>query len=100
MNRTIALILVVLGAILLLKFMASAATILLLLALVLAIATGVGAVGRWGYGVAVLCALMALPGLVISGIFKGLAFLGILLKFFPILILIIGAYMLVRSIGK
>ena len=76
MNRTAATILVVLGAVLLVKLMASTATLFLVAALILALLAGTGAIGRWGYAAAALCAVVALPGLLISGIFRGLALLG------------------------
>lgn len=97
MNRTVATILVVIGAVLLIKLMASTATLFLVAALVLALLAGIGAIDRrWGYGIAIALAVFALPGLVISGIFRGLALLGYLFKLFPLLLLLIGGYMLLR----
>jgi hypothetical protein len=100
-QKVLALILVVLGGLLLLKTFAAMWFLLFVLAAAFAVGAATGSIGKWGYTVAVLCAVFALPGLLIRTIFRGIAMaVGLtfgVLKLFPILLVIIGIYLLFKS---
>ncbi|HYF95837.1 MAG TPA: hypothetical protein VD969_26770 [Symbiobacteriaceae bacterium] len=101
MNKVIALVLVVLGGVLMLKTLSSTWLLLLLLAAAFAWGASTGSIGRWGYSVAVVCVLLAIPGFILRTILGGitLAFgmaVG-LLKLLPVLLVLVGIYLLFRA---
>lgn len=92
MNRALPIFLIVLGGFLLFKTV-FAWSLFLVLALAFGLAAGMGAVGRWGYAVAVIFGLLAIPGLLFSAIFKTI---WLLIKFFPVILILLGVIWLLK----
>lgn len=67
--------------------------ILIGIGVAIAIATAMGAMGRWGYGLAALFGLMAVPFLLFQTLFWGIA---IIMKLAPLLLLLFGVYLLAK----
>ncbi|HWI62166.1 MAG TPA: hypothetical protein VNT75_10040 [Symbiobacteriaceae bacterium] len=97
MQKVVALIVVVLGGVLMLKTLAATWLLLLLLAAAFAWGASTKAIGKWGYSAAVLCVLLAIPGFLLRTVLKGIAIAFGMLKFAPILIVLIGVYLLFKS---
>lgn len=89
MQKALAVVLVLLGGYLVFKTVLLSWMLFLLIAIVIALLTSSGTFGKWGYGVALLFALLAIPGLFFGS-------LRILLRFLPILLVFFGLYMLIR----
>jgi len=99
-QKVVALIVVLLGGVLLLKTLAATWLLLLLLAAAFAWGASSRAIGRWGYSAAVLCLLMAIPGFLLRTVLRGIAMAFGMLKLFPLLIVILGVYLLFKSFKK
>ncbi len=97
LQRIAAVALVLLGAVLLIKWVAATWFILLIVAALFALGAGSGMIGRWGYGIAALCVLVAVPGLAFNFLFKSVALALRLLKMAPFLLIVIGIYMYMTS---
>ncbi|MGE5674629.1 MAG: hypothetical protein ACM3XM_12300 [Mycobacterium leprae] len=93
MPKYLGLVLVVLGLFLVVKTVASMWLLFLLAALVLAVATTIGAIGRWGFGLALVCGLVAVPGLLFRTLFAGAA---LAVRLLPLILVIYGLYLLAR----
>lgn len=101
MQKVVALIVVLLGAVLMVKTLAATWLLLLVLAAAFAWGASTRAIGRWGYMAALVCALLALPGFIMRTVLASLGFALVLVKFFGIpLLILLGLYMLVRSFRK
>lgn len=97
MQKVIALIIIVLGGVLLLKFVAATWVLLLVLAAAFAWGAASKAIGKWGYMAAMVCGALALPGFLLRTVLRGIAIAFSMLKLFPILLVILGIYLLFRS---
>ena len=104
MNKALGVVLVALGAIALFKMIFSGPVLLLLLAVALAYGAANGSIGKWGYAVAALLAIPSLLGVVfrLIGLTLGLTFglLGTAMRFAPVLLILVGIYVLVRSFSR
>ena len=104
MNKVMGTVLVVMGAFLLFKFIFSGPILLLVLAVALGYGAASGKIGKWGYVVAGMLAIPSLLGIIfrLIGLTFGLTFglVGTVLRFAPILLILVGAYVLVRSFNR
>ena len=85
----------IVGALLLLAL--SGWLLFVLVAGVLAVGAATGVVGKWGYGLALLFGLLAVPVLMAKTVFFGLA---MLVKLLPFLLVAYGIYVLLRAFGR
>lgn len=97
MQKVVALIVVILGGVLMLKTLAATWLLFLLLAAAFAWGASSKSIGKWGYSAAVLCLLLAIPGFLLRTVLRGIALAFGMLKFAPILIVLIGLYLLLKS---
>lgn len=97
MQKVVALVLVVLGGLLALKTLAATWLLLLILAAAFAWAASSKTIGKWGYAAALGCALLAVPGFILGTVLKGIAIAFSMMKLFPIILVILGVYMLFKS---
>lgn len=104
MNKTLGLVLVALGALFILKLFAAGWFLFLIIAGGLALGASTGAIGKWGYALAALFGLMAVPALLFSTVFATLKLAGVAMamtiKLLPLLLLAYGAYVLLRAFTK
>ena len=101
MQKVVALIVVLIGAVLMVRTLAATWLLLLVLAAAFAWGASTRAIGKWGYMAAIACALLALPGFIMRTVLASLSFAVVLLKFFGVpLLILLGIFMLVRSFKR
>lgn len=101
MQKVVALIVVLIGAVLMVRTLAATWLLLLVLAAAFAWGASTRAIGKWGYMAALACALLALPGFIMRTVLASLGFALVLVKFFGIpLLILLGIYLLVRSFKR
>lgn len=96
-NKILGLVVVALGALLVFRMALSGWLLFVLVAGVLAVGAATGVVGKWGYGLALLFGLLAVPVLMAKTVFFGLA---MLIKLLPFLLVAYGIYVLLRAFGR
>lgn len=96
-NKIIGIIVVLLGLLALFRLTVSGTWIFLIIAAVLAIAAGAGWAGRWAYVLAGIFFVLSFAGFAIRSVFLALA---ILFKLAPILLVLVGIYLVVRAFSK
>ena len=96
-NKIIGIIVVLLGLLALFRLTVSGTWIFLIIAAVLAIAAHQGWAGRWAYALAGIFVVLAFAGFAIRSVFFALA---ILFKLAPILLVLVGIYLVVRAFSK
>ena len=96
-NKIIGILVVLLGLLFLFRLTLSGTWLFLIIAAALAIAAGQGWAGRWAYVLAGIFVVLAFAGFAIRSVFIALA---ILFKLAPILLVLVGVYLVVRAFSK
>lgn len=94
MNKLFSILLVIVGLYLAFTVLLTGWKLLFLVAALLALGSLTGAIGRWGYGLAGLLALIAIPSLMFSAVATAMA---LLIKLAPLLLVVFGIYALVKA---
>ncbi len=94
MNKLIGIILVLVGLLALFRFTMSSAWLFLLIAAGLALAVKSGWLGRGGYALAVVFALLAVAGFAVRTVVFGLA---MLFRLAPLILLAVGIYYVYKA---
>lgn len=96
-NKLLGVLVVVLGLVLLTKLFVSGAVLFLIIAGVLAVAAATGSMGRIGYVLAGIFLLLAFSGFAVRGVFLAI---GMLFRMAPLLLVLVGIYMVAKAIRK
>lgn len=100
MNKLLGFVLVLLGAFWFFRVVFSPLVLLLVLAGAFAWGAATGAVGRWGWGAAALCALLAVPTLIFGAVAMSVGIALRIIKMAPLLLVLVGIFMLMRAFSK
>lgn len=97
MNKFVGILVVLIGLSALFRLTISGTWLFLILAAVLAIAAGQGWVGRSAYALAGLFLVMGFAGFAVRSVFFAL---GMLFKLAPLLLVLLGIYLVARAFSK
>ena len=96
-HKLLAIAVVLIGLVVAFRLFVSGAALFLLIAAVLAIAAGMGAIGRTGY---LLAAIFLLLGVAGSAMRFAVGAFAMLFRMAPLLLVLVGLYLLARAIRK
>lgn len=94
-TRILGILVVLLGVALLTKLFVSGALLFLIIAGVLAVAAGTGSMGRVGYLLAGIFLVLAFAGFAVKSLFLAI---GVLFKLAPLLLVLVGIYLVVKAV--
>lgn len=94
-NRLLGIVVVLLGLALLTRLFVSGAMLFVLIAAVLGIAAATGALGRAGYVLAGIFLLLGFAGFAVRSVFIAI---GLLFKLAPVILVLVGIYMIAKAI--
>jgi hypothetical protein len=96
-QRLAALGVLALGILLVTKLLTTTWVLLLVAAALAALAAGSGWIGRWGYAVAAVCVLLAVPTMAFGFLRSSVNIALRMFKMAPFLLVILGLYMLYKT---
>lgn len=96
-NKILGLVVVALGALLVFRMALSGWVVFVLVAGVLAVSATTGLIGRWGYGLALVFGLLAVPFLMAGTVIFGLR---MLVRLLPFLLVAYGIYALLKAFRR
>lgn len=96
-DRALGLLVLLLGLAILFRFVAAGSFVFVIIAAVLALAAAGGLIGRAGYVLAALFLLLAMTGAAIG---TAMFAIRLFVRLAPILLVLAGIYLFVRSLGQ
>lgn len=96
-NKIIGIVVVLLGLLFAFRLFISSTMLFLIIAAVLAVAAGTGSIGRTGY---VLAGIFLILGLMGSTLRLALGAVAMLFKLAPLILVLVGIYMVAKAIRK
>lgn len=96
-NKVLGALVLLLGLILVFRLFISGTVLFLIIAAVLALAAGTGSIGRTGYVLSGIFVVLAFAGFAARGAIMAIA---MLFKLAPLLLVLVGIYLLARAIRR